>query len=398
MHGARMQIANWWLKDWSAAVQGAEAAEGKQPDEDPVERPGREDLDTLNAAWYLGVYNALSIAAILAQTLRSLSIVVGSLGASRRLHEGLLGLVLRLPMRFFEVQPAGRLLNRFTRDLEKVDMSLGNDFESLANFGGQLVFNALMVSLAGGRTACIQLSRGERFKAPETSLASGQWRARRSHHRGASRCCLQERCECALKSATSRHACLLTQVTVVSPPIALLFGALSFVYLRVLRIYVATSREVKRVDSVQNSPIFSHFNEIITGITTVRAFGASLQGANKNEELVNKSTRAHWPSTVLNRWLSVQLEMVGNVVIFVTALLTCAVGARGAGMAGLALASAVNLTGLLNWVVRCVSDVEVDMNAVERICEYLDEPTEAPLHVSCLLLPLHAHVCQPDTG
>ena len=175
----------------------------------------------------------------------------------------------------------------------------------------------------------------------------------------------------------------MAMVAYVSPPVAAIFAVLSLVYLRVLRIYVATSREVKRIDSVQNSPIFSHFSESIAGLVTLRAFaGAAEQGVEKDLQLVDRSTRAHWPSTVLNRWLSIQLEMLGNAVIFATALLTCVAGNRAAGMAGLALSSAINLTGLLNWVVRCVSDVEVSMNSVERICEYLDHPTEAPAIVS----------------
>ena len=240
--------------------------------------------------------------------------MLGSLTASRRLHDSLLGVVMRLPMGFFESQPSGRLLNRFTRDMDKLDSDLGGDFESLGNFGLQLVANMAMVA-------------------------------------------------------------------VVSPPIALMFMALSFIYVRTLKVYVATSREVKRIDSVQNSPIFSHFGETVQGLVTLRAFGAMEVQERKDIDLVNKSTRAHWPSTVLNRWLSTRLEMLGNGVIFATALLTCVVSGRGesgAGMAGLALSSAVSITGLLNWVVRVVSDVEVDMNSVERICEYLDEKTEAP--------------------
>ena len=50
--------------------------------------------------------------------------VVGSFNASRRLHRNLVERILRLPMSFFDSQPSGRLLNRFSRDTESLDTNL----------------------------------------------------------------------------------------------------------------------------------------------------------------------------------------------------------------------------------------------------------------------------------
>lgn len=47
-----------------------------------------------------------------------------------------------------------------------------------------------------------------------------------------------------------------------------------------------------------------------------------------------------------------------------------------AGLAGFALTSALNLTGLMNWLVRQTTELEVNMNAVERMLEYLSVPPE----------------------
>lgn len=51
---------------------------------------------------------------------------------------------------------------------------------------------------------------------------------------------------------------------------------------------------------------------------------------------------------------------------------------QDAGMAGLALTSALNLTGIMNWMVRQSTDLEVNMNSVERMIEYNKYPEEAP--------------------
>ena len=44
--------------------------------------------------------------------------------ASRKLHRNLLRGLLRLPMSFFDSQPSGRLMNRFTKDTQAVDLTL----------------------------------------------------------------------------------------------------------------------------------------------------------------------------------------------------------------------------------------------------------------------------------
>ena len=47
-----------------------------------------------------------------------------------------------------------------------------------------------------------------------------------------------------------------------------------------------------------------------------------------------------------------------------------------AGLAGLALTSTLNLTQLMNWLVRQLTELEMNMNSVERVLEYTDEPAE----------------------
>lgn len=63
--------------------------------------------------------------------------------------------------------------------------------------------------------------------------------------------------------------------------------------------------------------------------------------------------------TQVNRWLSVRLEMVGIFVVFGTSVFATVLLRRSAGIAGLAITSALNLTGLLNWFVRVSSELEV---------------------------------------
>ncbi len=58
------------------------------------------------------------------QVLQEYVLIMGGLRASKRLHANLLERVMRLPMSFFDSQPSGRLLNRFTKDTAAVDTEI----------------------------------------------------------------------------------------------------------------------------------------------------------------------------------------------------------------------------------------------------------------------------------
>ncbi|KAJ1556762.1 Multidrug resistance-associated protein 1, partial [Cladochytrium tenue] len=80
-----------------------------------------EEFDVL---YYIGVYGLLGLLVIFVQSLSTLVFVLGSYFASTRLHLFLLRAILGAPLRFFEVTPIGRILNRFSKDMNTVDQNV----------------------------------------------------------------------------------------------------------------------------------------------------------------------------------------------------------------------------------------------------------------------------------
>ena len=72
-------------------------------------------------------------------------------------------------------------------------------------------------------------------------------------------------------------------------------------YYFVQRIYVATSRQLKRLESVTKSPIFSHFGETLNGVATIRAFSLQHDFIKRSERLVDDNQKANYPAIVANR-------------------------------------------------------------------------------------------------
>jgi len=287
-----MQVGqNFWLSVWADAT-------------------GRTGSETDNR-YYMSIYFALGGGSLVFALVRCILIVFGANNAARALHRRLLSKIISLPMSFFDTQPTGRLLNRFTKDTEAVDVSLSSSVSSFT-----MCFVNVWMSLA--------------------------------------------------------------VVALVTPAFVLGIIPLAVIYWRLQQIFIATSRELKRLDSVAASPIFSHFGETLSGLTTVRAFNRQDMFFDKNQELLDASNQCWWPIQVVNRWLSVRLELMGITVSFGTALLVAVVLPTQSGLAGLALTSALNLTGLMTWMVRQSTELEVNMNSVERMIEYEGVESEAP--------------------
>ncbi|TBU30707.1 metal resistance protein YCF1 [Dichomitus squalens] len=159
---------------------------------------------------------------------------------------------------------------------------------------------------------------------------------------------------------------------------------LAWFYVRVMIYYLATSRELKRLDAVSRSPIFAWFSESLNGLSTIRAFGQQKLFIENNERRVDRNQICYLPSISVNRWLAVRLEFVGATIIFVTAILSIvALVTTGvdAGLVGFVLSYALNTTGSLNWLVRSASEVEQNIVSVERILHYIELPPEAPWEV-----------------
>ncbi len=64
---------------------------------------------------------------------------------------------------------------------------------------------------------------------------------------------------------------------------------------------------------------------------------------------------------MVNRWLGMRLETLGAAIVFASTLFVTLVLRRSAGVAGLAITSALNLTGLLSTLVRISTELEVSL-------------------------------------
>eukprot|EP00929_Paragymnodinium_shiwhaense_P054641 TRINITY_DN273_c0_g1_i1.p1 TRINITY_DN273_c0_g1~~TRINITY_DN273_c0_g1_i1.p1 ORF type:complete len:1364 (+),score=417.09 TRINITY_DN273_c0_g1_i1:74-4165(+) len=172
---------------------------------------------------------------------------------------------------------------------------------------------------------------------------------------------------------------MVASMAVAMPWFSIFVPVFALVYFSVVRTYQSTMRDVKRLDSVALSPIYASFQQALGGLTTIRAYGRESSFASENSKLMENYSRANYSVKSLQRWLSVRLETIGAVMLLVVGELACYQrSGTNAGYAGVAVTYALQITGLLNWTVRTLSEVEAVMSCVERILEYTSLESEKP--------------------
>ncbi|KYN22520.1 Multidrug resistance-associated protein 1, partial [Trachymyrmex cornetzi] len=336
---------------------------------------GNNTFDTAKRDMYLGVYGALGFGQATFVVLSQTALVIGCLRSSKLLHSELLFTMLRSPLGFFDTTPSGRILNRFGKDIDTIDNILP---PTVASFFCDLA-PQLGCWLAARQMHIVMLRAV--MRAPLTFFDTtpiGRIISRFAKDVDVLDTSLPPQISDTIYCLFEVIATLFV-ISYSTPIFIVVILPIGAIYYFIQRFYVATSRQLKRLESVSRSPIYSHFSESVTGAQIIRAYGVQEQFIHESENRVDFNQVCYFPSIIANRWLAVRLEMVGNLIIFFAALF--AVLGRdtmSSGLVGLSVSYALQITQTLNWLVRMTSDVETNIVAVERIKEYSETAQEAP--------------------
>lgn len=271
-----------------------------------------ESTPEVNVRYYLFVLAMIGVASAISAFARDLWIFFGSLNASWKIHERLMGAVTGARFKFFDTTPLGQMMNRFSKDLEGIDQEV----------------------------------------AP---VAIGVF-------------------SCALGIIVT-----ITLIAWVTPGFLLpgFFITLAYVFLG--NFYLHSSRDLKRLESVERSPLFQQFGETLSGVTTIRAYSDERRFVRDNLARINKQSRPFIYLWAANRWLAFRTDVLGDLVSFFAGVFVIlSLGKIDPGSAGISLSYAIGFAENILWLVRLYSMNEQNMNSVERIKEYLDVEQEAP--------------------
>ncbi|KAF9409362.1 hypothetical protein HW555_011256 [Spodoptera exigua] len=259
------------------------------------------------------IYTGMVIALVVVSLLRSFMFFSMAMRASTRLHNNMFSAITRAPMRFFHVNPSGRILNRFSKDMGAVDEVLPSALLDVLQIGLSLIGIVVVVAIVN------------------------YW--------------------------------------LLVPTVAI-----GFVFYGLRIFYLSSSRSIKRLEGVTRSPVFSHLNASLQGITTIRAFGAQEALIREFDNHQDLHSSAWYLFIASSRAFGFWLDLVCVIYIAMVTLSFLVFGqSESGGNVGLAITQAMGLTGMFQWGMRQSTELENQMTSVERIQEYSNIESEPPL-------------------
>ncbi|KAL5717757.1 hypothetical protein ACHQM5_010725 [Ranunculus cassubicifolius] len=145
--------------------------------------------------------------------------------------------------------------------------------------------------------------------------------------------------------------------------------------------YINTARELARMKGTRVAPILHHFSESIAGASTIRCFNQQTRFLTKNQYLIDDYSGITFHNSATMEWLCVRINFLFNLVFLFMLIILVSLPkeAIDPSMAGLAATYGLNLHVLQAWVIWNLCNVENKMISVERILQFSNLPSEAPL-------------------
>ncbi|GAB9477424.1 Abc transporter c family member 2, partial [Globisporangium polare] len=286
-------LVDWWQGHWAKNM----ARDGVDPTYSGL----------TFGKWYLGLILVCTVMTFA----RGFLMMESCVRSSKSIHDDLFRRVLNAPVNnYFDVTPVGRILNRFSNDLDQLDANLPQQYQNL--------FQSMVVFLG-----CLVV--------------------------------------CAMASFW---------VGLSYIPMLLVFVVTGLYFKK-------TSREVKRLEGITRTPVFSLFGETLSGLHTIRAFKMQDTFVKLNKEAVDDNTSFYFTYWAAGRWLAVRLDWLSVVIIFVVSLyLVISKGDIDSVLAGISLTYSLMLTSMVQWVVRAADQTDNAMTSVERLLHFREIPAE----------------------
>ncbi|KAB8250819.1 P-loop containing nucleoside triphosphate hydrolase protein [Aspergillus flavus] len=290
------QVAgSYWLEYWSEAAETQ-----KNP----------------NVGRFIGVYLAFGLGSSVLVIVQNLILwIFCSIEASRKLHERMAFAIFRSPMSFFETTPSGRILNRFSSDVYRIDEVLARTFNMLFGNSAKALFTMGVIASSTPAFLILVVPLGYIY------LSYQKYYLR-----------------------TSRELKRLDSVT--RSPIYAHFQE-SLGGISTIRAYKQQNRFTLENEWRMDENLRAYFPSI---------------SANR------------WLAVRLEFIGSIIILASATLSI-----ISVATGSRiSPGRVGLAMSYALQITQSLNWIVRQTVEVETNIVSVERVLEYASLPSEAP--------------------
>ncbi|EDN98254.1 hypothetical protein SS1G_13112 [Sclerotinia sclerotiorum 1980 UF-70] len=134
------------------------------------------------------------------------------------------------------------------------------------------------------------------------------------------------------------------------------------------KFYLRTSRQIRLLDLEAKSPLYSHFIETLSGLTTIRAFGWTETFREQNLTLLDASQKPYYLLFCIQRWLGLVLDLLVTALAVILMILIVKLRTNiSPGYVGLALLNVTTFNEALAQIIKNWTNMETAVGAVSRL-------------------------------
>ncbi|VAH58270.1 unnamed protein product [Triticum turgidum subsp. durum] len=154
--------------------------------------------------------------------------------------------------------------------------------------------------------------------------------------------------------------------------------------LYIQRYYIASARELVRINGTTKAPVMNYAAESMLGVVTIRAFAATNRFIQTNLQLIDMDATMFFYTNAALEWVLLRVEAMQILVIVTSSILLVMLpaGSVAPGFLGLCLSYALTLSSAQVFLTRFYSNLENYMISVERIKQFMNLPSEPPAIIS----------------
>jgi ABC-type multidrug transport system, ATPase and permease components len=302
-------VTDWWMSYWTTQ----EELRPRYNNETSPQNGSLQDvvcnetekyvIEIPSQDIYVYIYSGIVTVLFVVTIIRSFIFYTICMFCSSQLHKSMFKNVIHTSMRFFDINPSGRILNRFSKDMGSVDELLP-----------KAILDASQIILMMLGNILVTVSVNPYFLIPIVVMAS--------------------------------------------------------IFMFVRKVYLKTSKNVKRLEGITKSPVFTCLNATLQGLITIRAYGAQdilCEEFDKHQDL---HSSAWYMFITTSQAFGFSLDVMCLVFILLVTFSFLWLEKTLGGSVGLAITQSMGLVGMIQWGMRQSAEVANQMMSVERIVEY----------------------------
>ncbi|KAH8365091.1 hypothetical protein KR084_001279, partial [Drosophila pseudotakahashii] len=163
---------------------------------------------------------------------------------------------------------------------------------------------------------------------------------------------------------------IVTVIAIVNPLLLVPSFILGIIFYQLRNFYLKTSMDLKRIEAISRSPVYSHLAASLTGLPTIRAFRAQRFLEEEFDNLQDLHSSARYMTISTSKAFGYWMECLCVTYIAIVTLSFFVFPPENGAQVGLAITQAMAIMGLVQWGVRQSAELENTMTAVERVVEY----------------------------